>query len=192
MEVRDPNDVATYEEFAKRLIGGPRPLSGPVELRDYDPSWPERYAEHASRVRAALGERAVRVEHVGSTSVPGLVAKPIIDIVLEVPDSAEETAFVGELEAAGYVLRLREPDWFEHRLFNAAGQDVNLHVFSAGCSETERMVRFRDRLRASAADRELYARTKRELAVRDWKYLQQYADAKTDVVEQIMTRAAAG
>jgi len=190
--LRDPNDLAAYEELEKRVIGGPRPLSGPIELRDYDPSWPDRYAEHASRVRKALGERAVRIEHVGSTSVPGLVAKPIIDIVLEVPDSADEAAYVGDLEAASYVLRIREPDWFEHRLFETAGQDVLLHVFSAGCSETERMVRFRDWLGANTPDRELYVRTKRELAARDWRYMQQYADAKTDVVEEIMTRAMAG
>jgi GrpB-like predicted nucleotidyltransferase (UPF0157 family) len=143
-------------------------------------------------VRAALGKRAVRIEHVGSTSVPGLVAKPIIDIVLEVRDSADEAAYVGDLEASGYVLRIREPDWFEHRLFKTAGQDVNLHVFSAGCSGTERMVGFRDWLRANAADRELYVRAKRELAALDWRYMQQYADAKTDVVEQIMARAMSG
>jgi GrpB-like predicted nucleotidyltransferase (UPF0157 family) len=185
----DPNDVAAYDELEKRVIGGPRPLSGRIELCDYDARWPHRYAEHASRVRVALGGRAIRIEHVGSTSVPSLVAKPVIDIVLEVPDSADEGAYVGDLEAAGYVLRIREPDWFEHRLFDTPGRDLNLHVFSAGCAETERMVRFRDWLRGSAADRELYARAKRALAARDWKYVQQYADAKTDVVEQIMIRA---
>ena len=189
MGLPDPNDVAAYDELETRAIGGPRPLSGRIELRDYDPRWPEHYAEHAVRVRAALGKRAVRIEHVGSTSVPGLVAKPIVDIVLEVPDSADEAAYVGDLEPAGYVLRIREPDWFEHRLFNTATRDVNLHVFSAGCSETERMVQFRDWLRANAPDRELYVRAKRELVARDWKYMQQYADAKTDVVSEIMTRA---
>ena len=187
----DPNDVAAYDELEKRAIGGPRPLSGPIELRDYDACWPERYAQHAARLRAALRDRAVRIEHVGSTSVPGLIAKPIIDIVLEVPDSADEAAYVRDLQAAGYVLRIREPDWFEHRLFNTADQGVNLHVFSASCLETERMVRFRNWLRSNGADRELYASVKRELAARDWKYMQQYADAKTDVVEQIMTRAVA-
>lgn len=90
------------------------------------------------------------------------------------------------------MLRIREPDWFEHRLFRTAGQEVNLHVFSAGCLETERMVRFRDWLRSDPADRDLYARTKRELAARPWKYVQQYADAKTGVVEQIMARALSG
>lgn len=187
--VRDPNDVAAYDDLESRAIGGPRPLSGPIELREYDDRWPDCYAGHAARVRTALGERALRIEHVGSTSVPGLVAKPIIDIVLEVTDTTDEPAYVADLEGAGYVLRIREPEWFEHRLFKTAVQDVNLHVFSAGCPETERMVRFRDWLRSNQDDRELYGRAKRELAARSWKYMQQYADAKTDVVEQIMTRA---
>ena len=192
MGVRDPNDVAAYDEFEKRVIGGSRPLSGPIELCDYDDRWPGRYAEHAARIHEALGERAVRIEHVGSTSVPGLAAKPIIDIVLEVADSAEEATYVGDLEGAGYVLRIREPEWFEHRFFNNADSDIQIHVFSARCPETDRMVRFRDWLRANPADRERYLATKRELAVRDWKYVQQYADAKTTVIEQILTRAAAG
>jgi GrpB-like predicted nucleotidyltransferase (UPF0157 family) len=185
----DPTDVAAYDELETRRIGGPRPLAGPIELHDYDPGWPERYAEHAARLHDVLGVRLVRVEHVGSTSVPGLAAKPIIDIALEVADTTDEAAYVDELEAAGYVLRFREPHWFEHRLFQTGG--VNLHVFPGGCSETDRMERFRDWLRTSAADRELYAQTKRELAARDWKYMQQYADAKTGVVEAIMARATA-
>src|SRR5439155_17341387 len=120
------------------------------------------------------------------TSVAGLPAKPIIDIVLEVPDSSDEPAYVPDLESAGYVLSIREPDWFEHRLFKGPDTNINLHVFSAGCTETQRMVAFRDRLRSDDADRELYARTKRELGARDWKYVQQYADAKTAVVQEIM------
>jgi GrpB-like predicted nucleotidyltransferase (UPF0157 family) len=187
----DPNDVAAYDELEKRVIGGPRPLSKPIELHDYDLSWPDLYAEHAERLRDVLGDRLVRVEHVGSTSVPGLAAKPIIDIALEVPNSADESTYVGELEAAGYTLALREPEWFEHRFFRTADATVQLHVFSAGCSETDRMVCFRDWLRANDADRELYLRTKRDLAGRDWKYMQQYADAKTGVVEEIMGRATA-
>ena len=191
MGLPDPTDVAAYDELERRRIGGPRPLTGPIELHEYDPRWPERYAQHAARLRAALGERAVRVEHVGSTSVPGLAAKPIIDIALEVPDSAHEPAYTGDLESAGYQLEFREPDWFGHRLFHTPGRDVNLHVFSAGCPETDRMVRFRDWLRTNEADRDLYLHTKRDLAARDWKYVQQYADAKTKVIEQIMVRATA-
>ena len=191
MGLPDPDDVAAYDELEKRQIGGRRPLTAPIELCDYDPIWPECYAEHAARLRGALGARVVRVEHVGSTSVPGLAAKPIIDIALEVPDTTDEPAYVDDLEAAGYVLHFREPDWLEHRLFKPADGGVNLHVFPAGCPETDRMVRFRDRLRTDDADRELYLRTKRELAARDWKYMQQYADAKTGVVDEIMARAMA-
>ena len=129
------------------------------------------------------------MEHVGSTSVPGLAAKPIIDISLAVADSADEQAYVPALEAAGYFLRIREPDWFEHRGFGRRDVRVNLHVFSAGCAEIERMLRFRDHLRRDDADRELYERTKRELAQRQWKYVQHYADAKSAVVEAILARA---
>ena len=96
--------------------------------------------------------------------MPGLAAKPIIDIALEVPDSTDEPAYVSDLEAAGYVLRFREPEWFEHRFFHTPDGTVHVHVFSAGCPETDRMVRFRDWLRTDDADRELYLRTKRELA----------------------------
>jgi GrpB-like predicted nucleotidyltransferase (UPF0157 family) len=186
------DDAAGYEDrLSKVTIGRPTRLTGLIELSDYDPRWPDAYRLHAKRITHALGPRIGRLEHVGSTSVPGLPAKPVIDIVLEVPDSADEPAFVPDLEAAGYTLKIREPGWFEHRLLSVPAADVNLHVFSAGCVETDRMVGFRDRLRTDASDRELYARTKRELAARAWTHMQQYADAKTSVVGEIMARAAA-
>jgi GrpB-like predicted nucleotidyltransferase (UPF0157 family) len=172
-------------------IGEPEVLSGPILLVDYDPNWPELFEREAPRIRAALGTGALQLEHVGSTSVPGLAAKPIIDVLLVVADSADEQAYVPALEAAGYVLRIREPGWFEHRLFKGPDTNVNLHVFSSGCEETERMVRFRDWLRCNVADRELYDRAKRDLARRRWTYVQEYADAKTAVVEEILARAAA-
>jgi GrpB-like predicted nucleotidyltransferase (UPF0157 family) len=187
----DPNDLAAYEKkLAEVTIGGPRPLTERIEIREYDPAWPLAYSRVEGRIRSALGIRVVRLEHTGSTSVPGLAAKPILDIVLEVADSAAEAAYAPDLEAAGYALRIREPDWFEHRVFKRP--DVNLHVFSAGCPEVERMLLFRDWLRATPADRELYETAKRELAARDWTYTQQYADAKTAVVTEIMSRAEAG
>jgi GrpB-like predicted nucleotidyltransferase (UPF0157 family) len=166
-------------------------MAGPIEIRDYDPEWPDLYAREAARIRDALGERALRVEHAGSTSVPGLAAKPVIDVVLEVADSADEASYVPDMSPCGYVLRIREPDWFEHRLFKGPEFEANVHVFSAGCSEVERMLRFRDWLRRDAADRALYERVKRELAARDWDDVQDYADAKTAVVGEIMTRAGA-
>jgi GrpB-like predicted nucleotidyltransferase (UPF0157 family) len=190
--MRDPNDVAAYDrELAEISVGEPQALAGRIEIREYDPAWPVLYAREADRIAGILGERVIRLEHAGSTSVPGLPAKPIVDIVLEVPDSADEPQYVPDLERAGYVLRVREPDWFEHRLFKGPETNINLHVFSADCAETGRMLLFRDRLRGDDADRDLYARAKRELAVHDWKYVQQYADAKTAVVAEIMARALA-
>src|SRR5439155_10267164 len=134
--------------------------------RDDDPEWPLMYQWEEVRIRSILGDRVRRIEHVGSTSVPRLAAKPIIDIVLEVPDSRDEPAYASELEARGYVLRIREPEWFEHRLFKGPDTNVNLHVFTAGCAEVERMLAFRDRLRENDAERELYEASKRDLAAR--------------------------
>ena len=110
-------------------------------------------------------------------------------MTLAVPDSANEDAYVPRLEEAGYVLRIREPDWYEHRVFKGPDTSVNLHVFSEGCPEIDRMLRFRDRLRNNPADRELYERTKRDLATKKWEYVQDYADAKTAVVEEIVARS---
>jgi GrpB-like predicted nucleotidyltransferase (UPF0157 family) len=183
--VASPSD----EDIEAGAIGGLRVHDDTIHLADYDDAWAGSFAREAERIRSALGTAALQVEHVGSTSVPGLAAKPIIDIVLTVADSSDEPAYVPAMEAAGYVLRIREPDWFEHRLFKGPDTDVNVHVFSVGCPEIARMLRFRDHLRADDADRELYERTKRELAARRWKYVQHYANAKSDVVVEIMTRA---
>jgi GrpB-like predicted nucleotidyltransferase (UPF0157 family) len=140
--------------------------------------------------RGTVTSTPVDIEHAGSTSVPELPAKLIIDIVVEVPDSAVEEAYVPDLERGGYRLSIREPKWFEHRLFKGPDTTVNLHVFSAGCEEVRAMLRFRDHLRADDADRELYAQSKRELATREWTYLQQYADAKAAVIREILARAS--
>jgi GrpB-like predicted nucleotidyltransferase (UPF0157 family) len=181
--------VSREDELQPFTIGELQPLAGPIVLADYDPEWPVLFEREADRIRGILGERALRIEHVGSTSVPKLAAKPIIDIVLVVPDSADEPAYVAPLEAAGYVLRIREPDWHEHRVLKGPDTNVNLHVFSKGSPEIDRMLAFRDRLRANDADRRRYERSKRELAEGEWKYVQDYADAKTAVVEEIIARA---
>jgi GrpB-like predicted nucleotidyltransferase (UPF0157 family) len=164
-------------------------MSSRILIVDYDPHWPELFARDADRIRSVLGSRALRIEHAGSTSVPGLAAKPIIDLLLVVADSAQEDAYTSALETAGHVLRIREPDWYEHRLFKGPGTDINLHVFSSGCAEIDRMLMFRDWLRSHAADRDLYARTKLALAQTEWKDAQDYADAKTVIIEEIIARA---
>lgn len=179
------------EELRKVTIGSPTEVNGQILLVDYDPQWPVLFAREAEKIRAALGDRALLIEHVGSTSVPGLMAKPIIDIILAVADSGDESTYVPALEAAGYRLRIREPEWEQHRLLKGTHPDVNMHVFSVGSREIHRMLTMRDWLRSNEADRELYAATKRELAARTWKYVQNYADAKTTVISEIMARAEA-
>jgi GrpB-like predicted nucleotidyltransferase (UPF0157 family) len=188
----DEDHVPSAGELRIRAatIGEPQRIDGAIELCVYDESWPLLYEREAERVNAVLVDQMLLLEHVGSTSVPGLPAKPIIDMLLVVADSAREDAYVPPMEAAGYVLRIREPDWYQHRLFKGPDTNINLHVFSAGCIEIDRMLGFRDHLRGNAADRALYAETKRELASRHWKYVQEYADAKTEVVETILARAA--
>jgi GrpB-like predicted nucleotidyltransferase (UPF0157 family) len=179
------------EELREVFVGDLKPHDAPVTLAEYSADWPRLFDREARRIRAVLGGRALRIEHVGSTSVPGLAAKPIIDILLAVADSADEPSYLPSLEAAGYVLRIREPGWFEHRLFKGPDTDINLHVLSAGASEIDRMLRFRDWLRATSTDRDLYLRAKRELARRRWRHVQHYADAKTAVIQDIMGRANA-
>jgi GrpB-like predicted nucleotidyltransferase (UPF0157 family) len=170
-------------------VGELKPLVGQIRIVDYDPEWSGAFEREAAKIRSALGARMLLIEHVGSTSVPGLAAKPVIDVVVAVVDSSREESYVPALERAGYALVIREPDWYEHRVLKCQDPDLNLHVFSSGCPEIDRMLAFRDWLRGNPADQDLYARTKRELATRDWKYVQEYADAKTAVVEEILGRA---
>jgi GrpB-like predicted nucleotidyltransferase (UPF0157 family) len=179
----------TDEEIRAATIGDLPEHNAAIELAEYDPEWPRLYEREEARIRGALGPKALLVEHVGSTSVPGLAAKPLIDIVLVVADTTDEAAYVPPLQAAGYVLRIREPDWFEHRLFKGPDTNVNVHTFPEGCEEVDRMVGFRDWLRMHDDDRDLYLAAKRKLAQREWKYVQNYADAKSEVVREILARA---
>ena len=182
--------AATTDEYLLAVtVGERKPLNSNIYLAPYDPDWPSQFSRQASHIRDALSEKVLLLEHVGSTSVPGLSAKPIIDIVLAVSNSADEPSYVPPLEERGFVLRIREPDWFEHRLLKAPDIAVNLHVFSAGCDEIDRMLAFRDWLRLHGDDRRLYEETKRELAARTWKDMQNYADAKSELVQDILARA---
>ena len=181
----------TDADIAAYTVGAVKVHDAPINLVAYDPNWPVLFQREAQRIREALGERVVQLEHVGSTSVPGLAAKPLIDILLVVPDSSDEDAYVSALAPRGYVVRIRQPDWYQHRVLKGPDTDINAHVFSSGCVEITRMLRFRDWLRAHPDDRALYERTKRELAARTWKHIQNYADAKSAVVQEILGRALA-
>ena len=145
------------------MIGGVEKRA--ITIVDYDTDWPDKFERHARIIAAAIGGSALRIEHT---------------------DSANESAYLPQLEAAGYVLRVREPDWNEHRMFRTPEKDVHIHIYSAGCPEIQRNLTFRDRLRLNVNDRSRYEQTKRELAAQDWPDMNAYADAKTEVIESII------
>lgn len=184
-----PDDQQIEQRIRAATIGAPKILNGPISLSSYNPEWPMLYKQLERRIRNALGSGLLLIEHVGSTSVPGLSAKPIIDVVLAVAESNNESSYVPLMECEGFKLTAREPDWFAHRFFKSLAPEGNIHVFTQGCEEIGRMILFRDWLRANAVDRARYEQAKKALAARTWKYVQNYADAKTEIVHEILGRA---
>jgi GrpB-like predicted nucleotidyltransferase (UPF0157 family) len=168
------------------LIGG-REAFAPV-IANHDPAWPARFAELEARIRPALGDAALAVEHIGSTSVPGLAAKPIVDVLVVVTDVDDEPSYVPAMEGAGFVLRVREAG---HRMFRTPARDVHVHVYSAGDQAITDYLDLRDWLRVDESDRALYADVKRDLARRPWCDMNHYAEAKSDVIQQVLGRARA-
>lgn len=166
-------------------------MGSPVSITivPYDARWPDLYAREANRIRRLLGATAQSIDHIGSTAVPGLAAKPRIDIDLVVPDSADEPSYVPALERRGYSVVIREPEWHEHRVLKGPDTDVNLHVFSPGAPELERHLRFRDWLRSHSDDREKYGALKARLARRRWPSVDAYAEAKGDFIESVLIRS---
>jgi GrpB-like predicted nucleotidyltransferase (UPF0157 family) len=172
-------DVTTVE-----LVGGIEKRA--LELAEYDTQWPEAYVEQGRRIRTALGSAAVQIEHIGSTSVPGLAAKPIIDVLVTVEDITAEEDYLDQLLDAGYELRAREPG---HRMVRTPARDVHVHILGVGDDAAHDYLLLRNHLRADFEDRDLYERTKRALMERDWADMNAYADAKTDVIAEIKQRA---
>jgi len=173
------------------LVGGPERVE--IHLHSYDDGWPGAYLEHRTRIRAALTASGVDIEHlviehIGSTSVPGLAAKPIVDIVVGVPDITAEEDYLEPLLAAGYELRVREPG---HRLVRTPARDVHVHLYERDDPAVAEYLLLRDRLRTDACDRDLYESTKRALLDEKWDDMNDYADAKTDVILSIKARARA-
>jgi GrpB-like predicted nucleotidyltransferase (UPF0157 family) len=166
------------------LIGGPEHRE--IVLVGYDPDWPKRFDAEKRRIHTAMAAVQHRIEHVGSTSVPTMIAKPIIDIQLSIPDVDLEQVYVPVLEAVGYELRVRERG---HRLLRTHARDVHLHVCSSGSEWERRHVLFRDWLRVSPSDRARYREAKEDLARRDWPTVNHYADAKSPVIAEITRRA---
>ena len=177
-------DAEMDAELDAVLIGG-REMR-PIVIGDYDSEWPDRFEELALQVKNALGNVVLSVEHIGSTAVPGLAAKPIVDMLLAVHDVTDEGAYVTPLEQEGFVLRVREP---RHRMLRTTEKDVHIHVFEPESQEIRDYLDLRDWLRINEADRDLYASTKKKLAQQPWSDMNYYADAKSSVVRQILGRA---
>jgi len=168
------------------LVGGPEALR--VGLHEYDERWPEIFEQHRRRIADALSPASVDIEHIGSTSVPGLAAKPIVDIVVDVADITAEEDYLDALLAAGYELRVREPG---HRMVRTPERDIHVHIYERGDAAIDEYLLLRGHLRSDAADRALYESTKRALMSRQWDDMNAYADAKTDVILEIKARARA-
>ncbi len=174
-------DVTSVE-----LVGGPEPLE--LALHTYDEAWIRRFSAHRQRIHDDLGAMTIKVEHIGSTSVPGLAAKPIIDIVVTVDDITAEEDYLDALLAAGYALRVREPG---HRLVRTPARDVHVHLYERHDPAVGEYLLLRDHLRVDAQDRALYESTKRALLHERWADMNDYAAAKTDVIDAIKARARA-
>jgi GrpB-like predicted nucleotidyltransferase (UPF0157 family) len=180
--VSEPSDGTPGEV---ELVGGREPRE--IRIFDWSPAWPARFHRERERIAAALGSAALRIEHVGSTSVPGLAAEPIVDIAVEVESVDDESAYLPALESAGYALRVREAG---HRMLRTPARDVHVHLWPRGCEELRRQLLLRDHLRRSPEDCERYAAVKRTLARRDWADTNDYAAAKSDCIAAVLERAA--
>lgn len=166
------------------LIGGVE--SRAIHVVPYRQEWADVFRTHAARIAAVLGDGAVGIDHIGSTAVPGLAAKPIVDMLLVVADSADEDSYLPAMERAGYVLRVREPDFEQHRMFRTPEGDVHVHVLSVGSPEIERYLRFREALRANAFLRMRYQALKLSLVQQAWDDMNAYAKAKSGMIESII------
>jgi GrpB-like predicted nucleotidyltransferase (UPF0157 family) len=181
------SDDPLLDRLREVVIGDLGPVR--VQLVQHDPAWSHRFSRHAQRIRGALGGRAKRVEHIGSTAVPGLSAKPIIDILLVVDDPADEASYLPELEVAGYELRVREADFDEHRMLRTPTRNVHIHVFPPWSAEIDRYVTLRDHLAACPPARAAYEVRKRELANLQWPTMDHYATAKGAVIDALIAEA---
>ena len=182
-----PFELADLDEVAK----APRRRAVPRRSRSCrtTTAWPAQYAVVAARVRAALGDRVLVLEHVGSTSVPGLAAKPVIDLTLVVADSGDEPAYVPDLEAAGFMLRVREPEWEEHRVLAPRGparptctsaRPAAASRPAPGCSATG--------CATHPDDRAAYGALKTELATQGFADVMDYNNHKAALVYDLYER----
>jgi GrpB-like predicted nucleotidyltransferase (UPF0157 family) len=189
-------EIVTFDDSppppgADPWVAGP-PRAVGIEVADSDPQWPRQYSVLAARIREALGWRVLQLEHVGSTSVPGLAAKPVIDIDLTVADPGREQDYIPALEKIGFRLVVREPWWYGHRALRADEPRCNLHVFGFDSPELVKHRIFRDWLRGNPGERDRYVAAKREAASEAnarGEHDMQYNARKQQVIREIYHRA---
>ncbi|GAA0935437.1 GrpB family protein [Virgisporangium aurantiacum] len=179
---------ANPEQLGAGLVGEPPERWAAIVIEEYDPGWADRFAAAAAHLTAHIGRGVHAIEHVGSTAVPGLAAKPIIDIDLLLDDTADESRYLPALEGIGYRLVLREPWWYGHRMLVSETADVNLHVWPHDAPEPVRHKLFRDWLREHPDDRDRYAAAKRRIAGETVDRPGDYSLAKNDVIDRIYDR----
>lgn len=183
--LHQPYQRLSESQHRAALIGGMHQLTQPIHIVDYHFNWLDLFLQEAKYIRQILGSTILALDHIGSMAVSGLVAKPIIDIDLSVADSADELSYLPFLEAAGYQLIIREPDWHQHRMLKGSDTDINLHVWTIGSLVAQRHLLFRNWLRANADDRLRYSQLKRALADQGFKYMSEYNDAKSALIHEI-------
>jgi GrpB-like predicted nucleotidyltransferase (UPF0157 family) len=174
------------EQLAAGLVGEAPQRWQSIVVEEYDPAWAKRFDTARAELVEAIA--VLDIEHVGSTAVPGLAAKPVIDIDLTVADSADETSYVPALLRLGYRLVLREPWWHGHRMLVSAEEDVHLHIWPPGVPEPVRHRLFRDWLRTHPEDLRLYAEAKRRLARETVERPEDYSLAKNEVIDAIFAK----
>lgn len=161
----------------------------PIELVPYDPAWPQRYELWKRRLLAALGPERARIEHVGSTAVPGLAAKPVIDVQVSEPDVEDEDAYVDAIESIGVQLRIRDAQHRFFRPFAGRPRDVHIHVCAAGGEWERRHLLFVAYLKRHADARRRYLEAKQRAAERWADDRVAYTDAKTQTVLELLAVA---
>jgi GrpB-like predicted nucleotidyltransferase (UPF0157 family) len=175
------------DDYLSRVIVGRRER-GRITIADYNEAWPNWFNEHRARIAAAIGQTAHRIEHIGSTSVAGLAAKPVIDVLVAVLDVDNEDCYLPRLASSGYALRIREPG---HRMLRTPDAGAHIHIWPMGSDAVRRQLLFRDWLRHSREDQEAYEALKRQLAKQDWEDRSYYTEAKTTLVVNILQHAEA-
>jgi GrpB-like predicted nucleotidyltransferase (UPF0157 family) len=175
-------------EFRGGVLLG-RTRDDPIEVVNYDPRWPGKFKRMRQRLVHALGPEAVQIEHIGSTAVPGLAAKPIIDIQVSVADVEDEDAYRAAIESCGFVLRYREAG---HRYFRpppAKPREYQLHVCTVGSRWEREHLLFRDFLRTHAEEAAQYETVKHDVAGHHRDNRIAYMDAKQPFIAQMLTEA---